>query len=136
MGLGYLKTMPLLVFVLVVYFVAVIGGPTGLDRVVFSGTVPSGANWAVTTADLIIALGLFVLFFEMIKATRSNVASIIDQLLSMMLFAGCIVLFLLVRPAGTSTFLLITVMSLVDVLAGFVITVSATRRDITIERQY
>jgi hypothetical protein len=131
---GYLKALPLLIFVLAAYFVAVIAGPGGLERVVFSGTVPSGANWALSVGNLIIAFGLLVPFFELIKVTRSSVASIIDQLLSMLLFAACIVLFLLVRSAGTATFLLITLMSLVDVLAGFVIAIVSNRRDITVER--
>jgi len=131
---GFLKAMPLLVFALAAYFLVAVTGSGALDRELFSGALPSGANWTLKTADLIVAFGLFVLFFEMIKATRSTVASIIDQILSMLLFAAFIVLFLLVRSAGTGTFLLLTLMSLVDVLAGFVITVSSTRRDITVER--
>ena len=131
---GYLKATPLLIFVLAAYFIVTLAGPGALDKTVLSATLPSGANGVVRTADLIIAFGLFVLFFELIKATRSTVAAIVDQLFSMLLFAATVVLFLLVRPAGTSTFLLIVVMSLVDVLAGFVITVSSSRRDISIDR--
>ena len=126
--------MPLLVFVLVAYFAVAIAGPGALEKVLFSGVVPSGSSWTLTAGDLVIAFGLLVLFFELVKATRSTVASIIDQLLSMLLFGACIVLFLLVGSAGNGTFLLITLMSLVDVLAGFVITVVANRRDITVER--
>ena len=130
----YLKAMPLLVFVLVAYFVVVIGGPGALDKVLFSATLPSGANWSLKMADTIVALGLLVLFLELVKSTRSSVAGMVDQGLSMLLFALCIVLFLVVRSAGTATFLLLTVMSLVDVLAAFVIAVSVARRDVTIER--
>lgn len=132
----YLKATPLLAFVLALYFVTVFIVPGALDRVLFSGVVPSGATWTLKAADLIIALGLLVLFFELVKATRSTVASMIDQILSMLLFTGCIVLFLLVQAAGTATFFLLTIMSFVDVLATFIITVSVTRRDITVERQF
>lgn len=133
---GLLKAIPLLAFVVVVYFVTAIAGTGALDKIVLSGTAPSGAAWTLRTADLILGLGLFVLFFEIVKSTRSTVASLVDQLLSIMLFAACIVLFLLVRPFGTGTFLLLTTMSFVDVLAAFIITVSVSRRDVTIERTY
>jgi len=108
--------------------------PGGLDSIVFSAALPSGASWSLKAADLIIGLGLIVLFFEVIKAARSSVASMIDQILSIVLFALSIVAFVMVRSAGTATFLLLTEMSFVDVIAGFVVTVSVSRRDITIER--
>ena len=128
-----MKSLPLLVFVVLIYFVVVLVGP-GLEQVLYAGVLPSGESWAVKVSDAIIALGLFVLFFELVKATRSTVASMIDQALSMLLFAGCIVLFLLVRSAASATFLLLTVMSFIDVLASFVIALSVSRRDVTIER--
>ena len=133
---GLLKALPLLAFVVVAYFVTVIAGTDALNKNVLSGTAPSGAPWTLRTADLILGLGLFVLFFEIVKSTRSTVSSIVDQILSMLLFAACIVLFLVVRSAGTGTFLLLTTMSFVDVLSAFIITVSVSRRDVTIERTY
>ena len=132
---GVLKAVPLLLFVLAVYFLlTAMGGPGALDKVALSGVVPSGAAWVFRTGDLVIGLGLVTLFIELLKATRANVTTMIDQALSLLLFAACIVLFLMVAAAGTGTFLLLTVMSLVDVMAGFIITVSANRRDINVER--
>ena len=130
----YLKATPLLIFVLAGYFLVAATGAGALDTIVFSGAVPSGGTLALRTGELIVGVGLLVLFFEVIKATRSTIAGMVDQVLSIMLFTVCIVLFLLVRSAATGTFLLLTVMSFVDVLAAFIITVSVSRRDVTIER--
>ena len=131
---GILKAIPLLGFVLAAYFLVVIGGPGELDKILLSGSAPSGARWSLKLSDVIIGLGLLVMFVEMLKATRASVSTMIDQGLSMLLFGLCIVLFLLVHSAGTGTFMLLTLMSIVDVLAGFVITTAANRRDINIER--
>ena len=57
-----------------------------------------------------------------------------DHILSMVLFIVMLVEFLLVARAGTSTFFILMVISLVDVLAGFIITARTAQRDIQIER--
>ena len=44
-----------------------------------------------------------------------------DHVLAMLLFVVMLVEFLLVKSAGTSTFFLLLIISLVDVLAGFII---------------
>jgi hypothetical protein len=49
------------------------------------------------------------------------------------LFIVMLVEFLLVREAGTSTFFLLMMISLVDVLAGFIVTIRSSQRQIEIE---
>ena len=56
--------------------------------------------------------------------------AIINHSLSMILFIVCLVEFLLFRGFATSVFFLITVMVLLDVLAGFIVTIISARRDI------
>ena len=50
--------------------------------------------------------------------------------LSMILFIVCLVEFLLLKPFATSTFFLVTSMTLMDVLAGFIVTAISARKDI------
>ena len=50
----------------------------------------------------------------------------------MILFIICLVEFLLFRAFATSAFFLLTTMVLLDVLAGFIVTIVASRRDIDI----
>jgi hypothetical protein len=56
-----------------------------------------------------------------------------DHILAMALFIAMLVEFLLVKQAGTSTFFLLMIIALVDVLGGFVIGMRAGRRQIEID---
>ena len=56
--------------------------------------------------------------------------AIVNHSLSMILFVICLVEFLLLQGFSTSVFFLLTLMVLLDVLAGFIVTIVASRRDI------
>ena len=93
----------------------------------------SGAEWAVTPGDLLIALSVLFLFGELMKATRMSSRTIIDHMLSMLLFIVMLIEFLLVPQAATATFFLLMVISLVDVVGGFTITIRTAQRDIAVD---
>jgi len=69
---------------------------------------------------------------ELIKAAGSGTATIINHGLSMMIFVIAMALFLLVGQFSTSTFFLIMLMTLMDTVAGFVVTIVAARRDLAV----
>jgi hypothetical protein len=96
----------------------------------FTISMPTGAAWSVSLGDLLLAASLVVLFVELLKSTTSRGIAILNHSLSMILFIVCLVEFLLVRAFATSTFFLITLMVLLDVLAGFIVTIISARRDI------
>lgn len=96
----------------------------------FAFGLTSGARLTFTVADILILTGVIVLYFEIFKATRSGTESIVDHLFSMLIFVIFLVEFLIYQPAGTPLFLTITVMSLLDVVAGFTVTISTSRRDV------
>ena len=96
----------------------------------FTIHMTSGGAWPVTLGDLFLAAALVVLFIELLKSTNSRNIAIINHSLSMILFVGCLVEFLLLKGFSTSVFFLITLMVLLDVLAGFIVTIVASRRDI------
>jgi hypothetical protein len=93
----------------------------------------SGQDWVLTWEDILIACSIFLLWVEMIKATRMGMRSVMDHILAMVLFIGMLVEFLLVQQAATSTFFLLMAIALVDVLAGFIIGMRASRRQIEVE---
>ena len=95
----------------------------------------SGQDWVLTWEDILIAFSIFLLWIEMIKATRMGMRSVMDHILAMILFIGMLVEFLLVPQAATSTFFLLMAIALVDVLAGFIIGMRASRRQVEIEGQ-
>ncbi|OQW94224.1 MAG: hypothetical protein BWK79_07010 [Beggiatoa sp. IS2] len=99
-----------------------------------SATMMSGAAWSATMGDVLIILGVFCLYVELFKATRTTVASIVDHAISLAVFVIFLVEFIIIKGAGTSTFLILGLMSLLDVVAGFTITISTARRDLLVDR--
>jgi hypothetical protein len=91
-----------------------------------------GAEWVFTRGDLIILITMLFLFAELVKATYTSSVSLVDHGLSMVVFIICIVEFLVVNAAATSTFFFILVGSLIDVVAGFTIGIRVARRDLAI----
>lgn len=98
-------------------------------------TVPmqSGSSWTITLGDALIALSLVFLFFEVLKATRTSARSMFDHILSTLVFIGALVEFLIVPQAATSVFALLLIMALIDVMAGWSVSMRAARRDLTVE---
>ena len=72
----------------------------------------------VTTGDLIVAIGMLLLYVEVVKAARPGGKSIMDHVLSFILFLAMAAELLLMPRAASSTLLLLTVLSFVDVFAG------------------
>jgi hypothetical protein len=93
----------------------------------------SGQIWKLTWEDILLALAILLLWVEIIKSTQIGLRTIVDHVLSMLLFVAMLVEFLLLKSAGTSTFFLLLVISLVDVLAGFIIGVRSAQRQVEIE---
>ena len=114
-------TVPWLVISVILYnIIALIagGGVFASYTLLTDINLISGAHWSLTLSDLMIVITLAILFVELIKATRTGETSIIDHSLSMLLFIVCVVEFLTVEACGTSTFFIITVITLIDVVAG------------------
>ena len=99
---------------------------------VFSLPMLSGGVWAMSLADLLVLFALVVLFIEILKATRTSNASVVDHLLSIFVFVAFLVEFLLVRQAASSLFFILMAVALVDVLAGFAISLRAASRDVNL----
>ncbi len=95
----------------------------------FTVDLMSGATWRPTLSDFILLFAIAVLYIELFKSTRTSVGAIVEHVFSLFVFIVFLVEFLLVPAAGTSTFLLVTLLSLIDVIGGFTITISTARRD-------
>ena len=125
---SWLSAVPLLVIPLLAY-VAFAGAGADFDIPRFSIPLPSGGVWQLGLGPILLAVALGFLFFELLKAARGRGASITENALSMMVFAACLILFLIWDKTATSTFFLLTLMSLVDVIVAFAVTVNAARRE-------
>jgi hypothetical protein len=112
--------LPLLALPVFIYNVLVLGMPdrfhsaVAQDRMgqrVLDLPTASGGTWIIGQGDLLV---------------------FINHSLSMVLFVFCLVEFLLFRAFTTSAFFLITTMVVLDVLAGFIVTIVASRREIDV----
>jgi hypothetical protein len=78
----------------------------------------SKALWKVTFGDVLLALGILLLLLEVIKASRQGGKYFTDHLLALLVFIGAAAEFLLLPAFATSVFFLLSVLMLVDFLAG------------------
>lgn len=135
------RAFPLLAIPVVIYnaLIAATGSLGGvsnaaqvqLGRVLMHIPMPTtGAQWMVTAGDVITLVGLLTLFFEVVSSSRSDNGILLKHVLSTFLFILCLVEFLLWRPFATSTFFMLTAMTLMETIAGFIITTVAARKDI------
>ncbi|MCC2110612.1 MAG: hypothetical protein KDJ16_01105 [Hyphomicrobiales bacterium] len=132
-----LLAIPLLIIPLVLYNLVAFGfigrgGEDPFGQQVFGIDMISGARFSLDIGDMLMLLALVLLFLEILKATRTGAGSIVDHLLSTIVFIIFLVEFLLVGPAATAVFFIIMVMALIDVIAGYSVTIRAARRDFSV----
>jgi hypothetical protein len=123
---------PLLIFSFAIYNILVFLMPGfSWTAGMFHFQLMSGGEFDIAPGDVIVAASIVILLIEMLKAARMSRRTIIDHILSMLLFAGMLTEFLMVKQAASPTFLLLLVISFVDVAGGFAISVRAAQRDIS-----
>jgi hypothetical protein len=78
----------------------------------------SGAEWTVTLSDVLLTLAILLLLAEVIKGARPGAKYLTDHLLSLIVFGAAAAEFVMWPKFGTSTYFLLTALSLVDFLSG------------------
>ncbi len=133
-----MKVLPLLAIAVILYnFVAFGGGLFGahdiqgmLGGVLFTVPVISGDEWKFSGSDFFILLALVLLFIEIIKSTRTTARQLINHGLSMIVFIIALMEFITLKGFATSAYFFVTAMTLVDVIAGYTISVVAAEHDL------
>ncbi|MFG1348959.1 hypothetical protein [Xanthobacter autotrophicus] len=129
-----LTPVPLLIVPLAIYNIITFLMPgIAWSTVLTTISMLSGAEWTISMAETFIVVSLFFLFFEILKATRITHRSIVDHMLSMLVFVIAMAEFLLVRQAGNSVFAILLCIMLLDVVAGFSVSVRVAQRDFSVE---
>src|SRR6185436_10782998 len=103
------------------------------DAFLWSMALPSGARFTLTVSTTILLLAVFLLGIEVVKAARIGAGSIVDHIFATVLLIAFVVEFLLVPQAATGTFLVLTVIALIDLICGFAVSIRSATRDITLE---
>lgn len=126
---------PLLLIPLIAYnffaFLFMGGSPAGWGNQLLTIPMVSGVSWSLTAGDLLLVVGLICLFFEVIKSTNTGRNSVIEHMLSVVVFVIFLVEFLLVGAAASSVFFILMMMALVDVTAGFTVSITGAGRDVS-----
>ena len=133
-----LGAVPLLTIPFILYNLGLAGflgaGAAGdpWSAVLFSIGMMSGGVFSMRLGDLMVLIGLAFFFFEILKSTRTSNASIMDHLLSTFVFVAFLVEFLLVKGAAHPVFFTLMVIALIDVLAGFSVSIRSAGRDVNL----
>ena len=129
-------SLPLFLYLLIAANVLMLGGTAGqpamINTILFELPLPSGRDVVMTISDMLIIVAIVFLYIETFKATRTSVISIIDHSVSLFVFVIFLIEFLIVPQVGNTTFLILTVASLLDAVMGFTVTISTARRDFAI----
>ena len=134
--MAMLRAFPLLLIAFLLYNAVVfLGSENALSAEVFRMGLISGATWVLHASDLLLILGLVLLYVEIFKATGTAASSVVNHTLSMLVFVAFVVEFITIGRAGTSTFFLLALMALMDVIAGFTVTIISARRDLALDKE-
>lgn len=133
-----LQIFPLLTISLIIYTVLTVTGMGGANGaawheiVVLNVPMYSGDIWRVTWGTIFLLGSMGLLFVELIRATKAGTASITNHLLSFLLFVIALLLFILAKGYGNSTYFLFLTMTFLDPMAGLVVTTVTARRDLAV----
>ena len=130
----YLIGFPLLLIPFALYNMVAFLLNMDFTTTLFNAPLLSGRSMAVSTGDLLVLLGIALLYVEILTATRMSSKAIMDHVLSFVLFIVMVLQFIAMQRAATSTYLMLTALSFVDVIGGFTITIRTVQRDIALDR--
>ncbi len=137
-GIFPLILVPVLIYNIIAFGGSAISGDAAVrdqfDAAALIIPMASRVSWSITWGEVLLLLSLMLLFVELLKSTSTGSAAIFNHALSMLVFIVCLIEFLLHPAFATSTFFLIMTMSLLDVLAGVIVTIVSARRDVEFDK--
>ncbi|MCO5132061.1 MAG: hypothetical protein M9932_16100 [Xanthobacteraceae bacterium] len=107
-----LLLIPLAVFNIMVFLMSGVS----FDASVVAVPLLSGTRWTVSVSDMLLAIAVLLLMFEIIRGARGKYLT--DHLLSLLLLGGAAAEFLLLPQFGNSTFFFLALLTFVDFFAG------------------
>jgi hypothetical protein len=129
------QMLPLLAISLIVFAVLTLTGAAGAEwyEITFVQLpMVSTDTWNVTWGDVFLLVSMGLLFVELLRATKTGSASIMNHALSVVVFVVALLLFIIVKGFGNSVFFLFMSMTFLDFMAGFIVTTVTARRDLSV----
>ena len=124
----YLVAFPLLLIPFALYNMVVFLLNIPFAETVFAIPLVSDRRLPVSVGDLVVAIGMLLLYVEVMKAARPGGKGIMDHVLSFVLLLAIAGELVLVPRASTVTLLLLAVLGFVDLLTGISLSLRARRR--------
>ena len=103
-----------------------------LTETVFTIPLVSDRQMPVAIGDLIVAIGMLLLYVEVVTAVRTGGRTIMDHMLAFILFAAITSELAFVSRARSPTLLLLAVLGFVDFIAG--VSIRLAQQKIVLER--
>src|SRR6201999_2957176 len=109
-----LLLIPLAIYNIIVWLMPDVSFSDALAKL----TLMSGAVWAITLGDVLLALSVVLLLLEVMKGARPGAKYLTDHLLSLVVFGAAAAEFVLWPKFATSIYFLLTLLALVGFLSG------------------
>jgi len=114
----YIIAFPALAIVIAAYLLMASGGGMMIDGDAYSTTLMSGVEMTLRGGDFFVIAGLVALCVEMMKLAGGGLICNLRHSLAIVTFIVAAGAFVLLDYAGTPSFLMLTIMSLVVILAN------------------
>ena len=98
----------------------------GIEKGLIFITLPSGAPWAISGGDLLVLMGLIILFFELTRGVGVSRFAIVHHTLAVLLALGCAGAFLVLDAFSTSSFFFLMVMCWLDMVGGVIFNIASS----------
>ncbi len=132
------QMVPLLGISLIVYAILTLTGAVGTveqpwhEMLFVDLNLVSGETWRISFGDVFLLFSMGLLFVELLRATKTGSASIMNHAFSVVVFVVALLLFIIVKGFGNSVFFLFMAMTFLDFMAGFIVTTVTARRDLSV----
>ena len=131
---GFLRGFPFCSLPLIAYFLMQMSGidVTAEASPITTLSLLSGATVHILPYHVLLLGAFLVLYIGIMLATWYSKMVLINHVASTITFILYVVLFLYLPRAGTGSFLLLTVLAFIDVVAGFSVTIRSAARDVAL----
>lgn len=128
-----MRNIPYTLISLIIFNVVILFAHSAIwNDPIFTMPLFSGAEWTMTVGDLMVTVGLFCLLGEVFRSATLAAQAVTNHLISIIVLVVYAIEFLVVGDAANSTFFILTIIALIDVLTGVVVTIKLAQRDISV----
>jgi len=129
----YLIAFPLLLIPFALYNMVALLLNMPFTETVSSIPLAPDRRMPLNVGDLLVAIGMLLLYIEVLKAARFGGKGVTDHILSFILLVAMVSELALVPQASTPTLLLLAVLGFVDFITGISLSIRRKQRAIVVE---